>query len=124
MREGGRYPDAWHYMHMKDPTSMSPGSIMPSYSWLLTNQLNLLTTPAKIRTLRSLGVPYPAGYELTASQDLTAQADQISNNLRNGNIDCQSDREIIALIAYLQRLGTDIKPKANPSTPISEGAPK
>jgi cytochrome c oxidase cbb3-type subunit I/II len=123
-REGSRYPDAWHYMHMKDPTSMSPGSIMPSYQWLLTNKLDATTTASKIGTLRLLGVPYPKDYELSALSDLEAQAEQISTNLRNGNIDCDADREIIAVIAYLQRLGTDIKPKTNPVTPVAVEAAK
>ena len=116
-REGGRYPDAWHYLHMKDPTSMSPGSIMPSFQWLLTDKLDVSSVSSKIGTLRLLGVPYPHGYELLALNDLEAQAEQISAGLKNNNIECQPDREIIAMIAYLQRLGTDIKPKTATVTP-------
>ncbi|MEW6050393.1 MAG: cytochrome-c oxidase, cbb3-type subunit I [Candidatus Zixiibacteriota bacterium] len=108
-REGGKYPDAWHYNHMKDPTSMSPGSIMPPFPWLLTDKLDTTTTAAKIRALQTLGVPYPPGYDKTANQDLAAQAVRISAGLKEANIASEPDREIIALIAYLQRLGTDIK---------------
>ena len=57
-RVGAKYPDSWHYNHMEDPTSMSPGSIMPPYSWLLEDDLDLSTTPAKISAMQTLGVPY------------------------------------------------------------------
>ena len=65
-RVGGKYPDAWHYKHMKDPTSMSPGSIMPPFPWLITDQLDTGSTPTKIRAMQTLGVPYPAGYAAQA----------------------------------------------------------
>ncbi len=108
-RVGGKYPDAWHFNHMKDPRSTSPGSIMPPYPWLITNTLDTSSTPAKIRAMQSLGVPYPDGYDEIANRDLMAQAEQIAANLRSARIDIEPDKEIIALIAYLQRLGTDIK---------------
>ncbi len=108
-RVGGKYPDAWHFNHMKDPRSTSPGSIMPPYPWLITNTLDTSSTPAKIRAMQSLGVPYPEGYDEIANRDLMAQAEQIAANLRSARIDIEPDKEIIALIAYLQRLGTDIK---------------
>lgn len=108
-REGGKYPDAWHYMHMKDPTSMSPGSIMPSYEWLLNNNLDISTTLAKLKALQEVGVPYKSSGENWPNSDLAAQAEKISLNLKSSGIDCPPDKEIIALIAYLQRLGTDIK---------------
>lgn len=108
-REGGRYPDAWHYAHMKDPTSMSPGSIMPPYPWLLTDVLDTSSTPAKIRAMQTLGVPYPPGYDQIANKDLADQAARITARLKESQITTEPDREIIALIAYLQRLGTDIK---------------
>jgi cytochrome c oxidase cbb3-type subunit I/II len=108
-REGGKYPDMWHYLHMQNPRSMSPGSIMPSFPWLLTQNLDTTTTEAKINTMREIGVPYPIGYEKYANQDLAAQADSITNVLINAGVPAESNKEIIALIAYLQRLGTDIK---------------
>ncbi|MBS1915343.1 MAG: cytochrome-c oxidase, cbb3-type subunit I [Bacteroidetes bacterium] len=108
-REGGKYPDSWHYNHMYDPRSMSPGSIMPVYAWLLDNKLDISSTPAKIRAMQTLGVPYPKGYDLVANKDLMHQADSIANNLKKDKIETPSDVEIIALIAYLQRIGTDIK---------------
>ena len=109
-REGGKYPDAWHYNHMDDPSSTSPGSIMPRYSWLLTQKLDTACLPARLNALRKVGVPYPAGYENgPAQKDLEAQAARVVEGLKIGSVKADADKEIIALIAYLQRLGTDIK---------------
>jgi cytochrome c oxidase cbb3-type subunit I/II len=109
-REGGKYPDAWHYNHMDDPRATSPGSIMPRYSWLLTQELDKSSLPARIRALRKVGVPYPPGYEnKQAAKDLEAQAAKVVLNLKVGMVNAETNREIIAVIAYLQRLGTDIK---------------
>ena len=111
-RIGGKYPNFWHYLHMDDPTTMSPGSLMPAYPWLLTNKLNISATEKKINVMRSLGVPYPDGYEKIAVEDLQRQANEIAIDLQKSGAFAEPDQEIIALIAYLQRLGTDIK--ANP----------
>jgi len=108
-RVGGKYPDAWHYNHMKDPESMSPRSIMPPYPWLINDQLDNGTLPAKIRAMQTLGVPYSENYDQLALSDLENQAAQIAARLKASNTDVSSDREIIALIAYLQRMGTDIR---------------
>lgn len=108
-RLGGKYTNAWHFNHMFDPTSMSPGSIMPPYPWLTKQKLDTSTTASKIRAMQALGVPYASGYDKEANLELKAQADSISKDLKQNNIKVQSNREIIALIAYLQRLGTDIK---------------
>ena len=113
-RVGGKYSNAWHFNHLLDPTSMSPGSIMPSYQWLISQKLDTSTTAAKIIAMQRLGVPYELGYDQKANGDLRLQADSISSNLRKDNIKVASNKEIIAIIAYLQRLGTDIK--ANKST--------
>jgi len=110
-RQGGKYGDDWHYNHMLDPTSTSPGSIMPPYPWLMTTDLDKSLTPTKINVMRKLGVPYPAGFEKEALADMDRQASKIVDNLAKGKIKANKDREIIALIAYLQRLGTDIKVK-------------
>lgn len=111
MREGLKYPNLWHYLHMQDPTTVSPGSIMPKYPWLHTQTLNTSTTEAKINALRSIGVPYESGFEKIATAELQKQAELIAQDLQKQGIDVTSDKEIIALIAYLQRLGTDIKVK-------------
>ncbi len=113
MRVGGKYPDAWHYQHMVDPTSMSPGSLMPAFPWLGENRLDTTTTGAKIRAFQTFGVPYPPGYDATANSDVATQSAKVAVNLKDAGIDCPTDREIIALIAYLQRLGTDIKKESN-----------
>ena len=118
-REGGKYPDAWHFNHMDDPRATSPGSIMPRYSWLLTQKIEVDTLPSHLIALRRVGVPYPAGYENgPAQKDLQAQADKIVANLKLGSVKADSDKEIIALIAYLQRLGTDIK--SAPTTTVTK----
>jgi cytochrome c oxidase cbb3-type subunit I/II len=115
-RVGGKYSDSWHYQHMLDPRTMSPGSIMPSYPWLFENKIDIASTPARIGAMMTLGVPYnyPVGQESQSIADLTAQADEVVKRLiSEGTIDAAEgevlkDKEIIALIAYLQRLGTDI----------------
>lgn len=108
-RVGGKYPNSWHYLHMENPRSMSPGSLMPPYPWLLENDLNTSTTAAKIKALRKIGVPYPEGYEDIANDELVKQADEIALDLQKNGIPAEPQKEIIALIAYMQRLGTDIK---------------
>jgi len=108
-RIGGKYPNLWHYLHMENPSSMSPGSVMPSYPWLLTNDLDISATESKINVMRSIGVPYSEGYEKMANDDLQIQAQQIAADLQNAGAPAEPSKEIIALIAYLQRLGTDIK---------------
>lgn len=107
-RVGMKYPDSWHFQHMLEPTSISPGSIMPAYPWLFTQTLDLDQTKPKINTLRKLGVPYEIGYEELANEDLIAQANKITESLKKDNIEIPVETEIVALIAYLQRLGTDI----------------
>ena len=108
-RVGGKYPNLWHYLHMNEPTSMSPGSIMPPYPWLLNDELDIASTASKIDVMRRLGVPYPRGYEARAEDDLRSQAETIAGDLQKNGVPADPTREIIALIAYLQRLGTDIR---------------
>ncbi len=108
-RVGGKYPDSWHYNHMLDPTSMSPGSIMPTYPWLMEDQVDVASTVGKITAMQKLGVPYPAGYEKIAAEDMKKQAEGIAESLKKDGIQTLADREIVALIAYLQKLGKDIK---------------
>lgn len=110
-RLGGKYPNKWHYDHMLDPTITSPGSIMPAYPWLIEQDLDKSNTPAKIRAMQILGVPYPAGFDQEAIAHLENQANEIVADLKLNQIEVTADKEIIAMIAYLQRLGTDIKVK-------------
>jgi cytochrome c oxidase cbb3-type subunit I/II len=108
-RQGGRNPDSWHYNHMDNPRSVSDKSIMPGYPHMLDRDLDVSTTEAKIRAMQTLGVPYPAGYDKIANADLEKQAKAIQANLAKEGIKTSEKKEIIAMIAYLQRLGTDIK---------------
>jgi cytochrome c oxidase cbb3-type subunit I/II len=108
-RLGGKYPDSWHYYHMLDPGEISPGSIMPAYPWLFKQQIDRNETAGKISALRTLGVPYESNFEEVADADLNKQAKGITENLKGEGIEIHEDAEIIALIAYLQRLGKDIK---------------
>ena len=132
LRVGGKYSDNWHFNHMYDPQSTSSGSIMPSYQWLIKNKLDKSSTQDKMQTMASLGVPYSDEEIANAQKAMLAQGEEIQNNLYNdpdfvkayeadkayakeNNLEFveMKDREIVALIAYLQRLGTDIKIKTN-----------
>ncbi|HNL11736.1 MAG TPA: cytochrome-c oxidase, cbb3-type subunit II, partial [Turneriella sp.] len=108
-RVGGKYNHAWHFQHMKDPRITSPGSIMPKYPWLFDNALDTSLTTGKIRALSKIGVDYPAHYDKQALTDLNVQAAQIAEVLKKDGMPIEANREIVAVIAYLQRLGTDIK---------------
>jgi cytochrome c oxidase cbb3-type subunit I/II len=110
LRLGGKYPDSWHYHHMLEPESMSPGSIMPSYPWLFDKDLDVSLTEAKINAMITLGVPYEEGYGADkAPKDIMMQQKKITASLAADGIKVGESKEIVALIAYLQRLGTDIK---------------
>jgi cytochrome c oxidase cbb3-type subunit I/II len=110
---------------MDDPRTTSPGSMMPGYSWLLTQKIDTNSVAARIAALRKVGVPYEQGYEQSAVADLRTQANKVVANLQTGSITAEPDREIIALIAYLQRIGTDIKTPAPPDVtpPIQTTVP-
>ena len=112
-RVGGKYPNAWHYQHMYDPQSISPGSIMPRYVWIIENNYDASNIRAKIKAMKFLNVPYPEGYENIAEKDVMTQALEITANLKTSGINADPKKEIIALISYLQRLGTDIKGMKN-----------
>ena len=105
--------DGWHFRHFREPASMSEGSIMPPYSFMLTQELDTSNTAAKINAMRTLGVPYAEGFELIANQDLLKQATGIANNLKADSIRISPTKEVIALIAYIQRMGTDISKQKN-----------
>lgn len=100
--------NGWHFRHFREPSSMSEGSVMPPYAFMLENDLDVSNTEAKINAMRKLGVPYAKGYEKQAVVDLQEQAKQISNSLISDSIRVSPKKEVIALIAYIQRLGTDI----------------
>ena len=100
--------DGWHFRHFREPSSMSEGSIMPAYPFIIAQNIDTASTAAKINAMRSLGVPYEKGYEKFANQDLMTQANSIRINLKMEGIEVPSNREVIALISYMQRLGKDI----------------
>ncbi len=100
--------DSWHYTHFMDPRKLNAQSIMPKYPWLAENDIDVEATPAKIRVMQYLGVPYPKGYDLIANDDLKAQAEKIASGLKSSGIDVAASKQVIALIAYIQRLGTDV----------------
>ncbi|RZJ68686.1 MAG: cytochrome-c oxidase, cbb3-type subunit I [Flavobacterium sp.] len=131
LRVGQKYNDNWHFNHMYDPQSTSSGSIMPSYKWLFDNKpLDISGTEAKMRTMKQLGVPYSERDIVEAKQNMEIQSDEIEKNLledpdfaksyeaskkaaaaKGETFTPVSKREITALIAYIQKLGTDIKVK-------------
>ena len=96
---------------------------MPGYPWLYADTLDTSHAEGKVITLRRLGVPYPAGYEQQAEADLRVQAQTIADRLTRGGMGAPADREIIALIAYMQRLGTDIKAPSTVTTSTTPAAP-
>jgi cbb3-type cytochrome c oxidase subunit II len=109
-RVGGKYPDLWHVRHMEDPRSTSPRSIMPPYDWLLTKELRVDDLPVKLRRLRALGTPYTDAEVDGAVELALAQARSIASGVAaSGGPEGLADREIVAVVAYLQRLGQDIR---------------
>ena len=126
-REGGKNPDTWHFKHMLNPRVTSPGSIMPRYPWLIYNELDRTKTKDKITLLKNVfGAPYTEDQIDNVDKIVDEQAAKIVQGIYSGDpeikkaFDAQKaeqgeafipveKREIIAVIAYLQRLGTDIK---------------
>ncbi len=106
-REGGKRSDDWHFFHMLDPRSVSPGSNMPNYPWLFEKPIKVKQLPNKIHAMRMLGVPYPIDL---SEEDIQAQIDEqaadIVDRLAEKGAFTDPDKEIVALIAYLQKLGT------------------
>lgn len=98
----------WHYDHFQAPDEISPGTIMPTYYWLISDDLNVSQTKAKIGAMRTLGVPYPKGYEKKALDDLAKQAYEIASEIDPEKASEISRKEVVAVIAYLHRLGKDI----------------
>lgn len=106
-RLGGKYPDAWHYEHMRDPRSTSPGSVMPGYPWLLDGHVDAAEVRASMIALRKAGTPYTDAEIGAVEESLAAQGNEIVGRLQSAGIETEPDRAIVALIAYLQRLGVD-----------------
>ena len=121
-RVGGKYPHLWHVRHMENPRSTSPASIMPTYAHLLRRPADLGDLQAKMRGLRRLGLPYTDAEIDDAVALARAQADSIATEVvEQGGPERLADKEIVALVAFLQRLGTDWRPDT-PETPEASGA--
>jgi cytochrome c oxidase cbb3-type subunit I/II len=104
-REGGVRPDSWHYEHMMDPRSMSPQSNMPPYAHLKDKAFDQKALPKKIAVLRQLGVPYPPMDATAIKMKALEQGVKIAEELKKSNIQIRPDCELVAIIAYLQKLG-------------------
>ncbi len=108
-RVGGKYNHMWHYRHMLNPRDVTPGSIMPNYPWLYKKKIKYSTIEKKMSVLAALGAPYSDSEIENSTRTAKAQAEKIMQELVADGVDPKMvDKEIIALIAYLQRLGTDL----------------
>ena len=116
-REGGKYPDLWHVRHMQDPRSITPRSIMPGYAFLLTDDLDFASIQKKVDVMAMLGVPYgSAVIEGNAPTMAHAQAQLLADTIaQQGGPKNLQTKEIVALIAYIQRLGWDATHVAAPT---------
>jgi len=104
-REGGRYPDLWHYTHLMDPRAINAASNMPTFTWLVEGRIDLKLTTKKLEAMVKLGVPYTEAEVAAAQTGLVAQGNVIAKSLQKDGVSVQPDSEMVALIAYLQRLG-------------------
>jgi cytochrome c oxidase cbb3-type subunit I/II len=112
-------PDSWHYLHMLNPADIAPGSIMPAYPHLLEEDLDRSYTIAKIQAMRTMGVPYTDEDEASALDSMDKQANRIVDNIfKESKIEANPNSQVIALIAYLQRLGTDINKTDTKATEV------
>ncbi len=109
-REGGRRDELWHLRHLEDPRSTSPGSVMPPYGHMLRNDIDFDVIQNRIDAMAMLGVPYGKDALADAPGMARTQANELAQKLRAaGGPDGMADKEVIAMIAYLQRLGVDIR---------------
>ena len=100
----------WHYNHFTKPKEINPQTIMPAYPWFAKNSVDLTDIPKKIRAMQTLGVPYAPGYDQKAVADYKQEAQSIVAELKASGVEITADKEIIAMIAYLHKLGRDISP--------------
>jgi cytochrome c oxidase cbb3-type subunit I/II len=116
-RIGGKYPHDWHYQHMLDPRQISGGSTMPAYPWLFKEKSEFDVLPSRIHAQRRLGVPYPAMSAETIVASARAEATSIAKELAAKGAPIEPDKKIVALIAYLQRLGKNSDSTQTPPAP-------
>lgn len=110
-RVGGKYPNLWHYTHMMDARATSPGSNMPNYPWLAMRPLAVRDASKKLLAMQRIGVPYTDEEVDDAEASLRKQAEAISADLAKSGVELGWDRELTAVIAYLQVLGKTAPPK-------------
>jgi cytochrome c oxidase cbb3-type subunit I/II len=113
-------PNLWHWQHMQNPRSTSPGSNMPNYPWLYTQDADWKSLPRKIEVQRMIGVPYPNWSVGEIMEKCQEQADVIVKDLKESQVNAVPEKEIIAIIAYLQKLG---KSEAAAPAPVAAPAP-
>jgi len=104
-RIGGRYSNVWHYQHMIDPRTIAEDSIMPTYAFLEDWRVRVHATALKMRAMKTLGVPYTAEQIGLATTLVEIQGRAIADSLAEDGIHIAWDSEMVAIIAYLQRLG-------------------
>jgi cytochrome c oxidase cbb3-type subunit I/II len=121
-RVGGKYPNLWHVRHMEDPRSTTPQSIMPAYPWLARTPLNWSAVQRGVAAQSTLGVPYTAEQVRDAGALAREQARQIAGAIaQQGGPAGLEDTELVALVAYLQRLGTDIRKPSSVAAAAGSG---
>lgn len=107
-RVGGKYSHMWHYRHFDKPQEVTAGSIMPRYTWLFNQKISFDSLPKKLTAMQTMGVPYSTEEIAGGIEAAKAQAKLIADELSNSGVPMAiENKEVIALIAYLQRLGTD-----------------
>ncbi len=117
-RVGGRYPNLWHYQHMMDPRSTSPGSNMPQYAWLKNRQVDFNKTRGKLIALQKLGVPYTDAAIDDCMDMAKSQGRLIAADLAANAVQIDPESQMVAVIAYLQRLGRGPQPVAEDQAEI------
>jgi cytochrome c oxidase cbb3-type subunit I/II len=124
-REGGKYPDLWHLRHMNDPRSITAKSIMPAYPKLLTDNIDFSVIQHRVDAMAMLGVPYGDALVAGAAPRMARdQAKQIADGIaQQGGPTGLQDKEIVALTAYLQRLGRDISATRTAAAPPLGASP-
>jgi cytochrome c oxidase cbb3-type subunit I/II len=123
-REGGKNSELWHVRHFLNPADVTPDSIMPHYTWFMTEKLDWDSIPLRIHAMQRLGVPYTDAERDSSEDDAKAQAKKIADKIvAQGGPSGMEDKEVVAVIAYVQRLGTDLT-DTTPPAPVAPASPK
>jgi cytochrome c oxidase cbb3-type subunit I/II len=126
-REGGKKSDLWHYQHFLAPGEVTQGSIMPSYRFLSRQETDFASIPLRVRAMQALGVPYTDAERAAAAESAKAQSKEIAQRIFvQGGPKGLDDKKVVALIAYMQRLGKDLfepPPRRAPVPPPPPPAP-